>query len=210
MLVAGDGTRYEGGWKAGKFEGDGVLVQARRRPLRGRLRRRAPRGARAGDARPTATSTRAASPPTCGSGAGTLTTAGGYRYSGAWVDGRLEGEGKVDLSRRLDLRGRLQGRPARGTRRDGLCRRHPLRGRLEGRRDRRAGHRALCQRPDLRGRVRRRAQPRPGQAHLGRTAIPTRAAGSTGCARARRSSPMPTAPATRAASRRGCGPGRAR
>ena len=134
--------RYEGGWKAGKFEGDGVLVQARRRPLRGRLRRRPPRGARARHHRRRRRLRRRLRrrPAQRRRHADRRRRLPLHRRLGR---GPLRGRGQGHLSRRLGLRGRLQGRPAAtGSGKIIYADGTQLRGRLGGGRDLRPGHRA--------------------------------------------------------------------
>ena len=201
VMLMPDGTRYEGGWKAGRFEGEGVLTQANGDRYEGAF----VAGRREGSAArspPTATSTRAASTADMRSGAAELTTADGRAtpapgsraasrararspiptaraYEGAFVAGRPHGQGVMIYADQT----RYEGEWAEGA--------------ISGQ-----GKATYAGGLTLRGRVPRGPQPRPRQADLARRLRPTTAAGPTGCATARPSWSTPTAPATRAASRR--------
>ena len=204
-----DGTRYEGGWKAGQIEGEGVLDPAERRPLRGRLRRRPARGARPrhrGERRRLRRRLLGRPAPRRRH-ADRRRRLRLHRQLGR---GPHRGRGQGHLPRRLGLRGQLPRRQARTARgRIAYADGTQLRGRLEGRRDlgRRAsratatastyegefvdgrnhgqGKLDLGGRLQLRGRLGRRAAPRRGRRGLRRRHPLRGRLRARACARAR-------------------------
>ena len=194
-----DGTRYEGGWKAGLIEGEGVLVQPNGDRYEGASRPAAARGS-AAPPPPPATSTKAASrrPAPAAPAPSPPRTASATPAPGSRAASKARARPFIPTARST----RAASGPASPT----AAATSPMptapASRATGRRgDLRPGHGALRRRPHLRGRLPR---PEPGsrQARPPPRAIPTTASGPRACATGRASRSMPTAPATRAASRR--------
>ena len=106
-LVMADAVTYDVEWAEGQINGTGVLTQPQRRCLRRHAGQRQRQGHRRGalrQRRPLRGRVRRRSLH----GTGTFTATDGYTYVGDWVEGRIAGQGRVYLSRRVGLRRPVQ------------------------------------------------------------------------------------------------------